>query len=87
MYKKFVVTSALLLAYLLACWWVDVISSKIVMDASGRSFTIANHYFYNEYIFIGDNTERNLKVDRIFLLCSGVGYFVYSLAKRNRKTK
>ncbi|OAB32793.1 hypothetical protein PMSD_17660 [Paenibacillus macquariensis subsp. defensor] len=86
MYKKLLVISVLSLAYILACWLADVIGSKIVMDASGRSYTLENHFFYNEYIFSGSNTELNLKLDRIFLLCTSAVYLVFNLMKKYRST-
>lgn len=74
-------------AYILACWLADVIGSKIVMDASGRSYTLENHFLYNKYIFSGSNTELNFKLDRIFLLCTSVIYLVFKLMKKYRGTR
>jgi len=88
--RKLVVTSALLLAYFLACWIVDITSSTIVMNASGRSYNIEYHLFYNEYFFysdnnVTDNTEFNLKLDRIFLLCTSVVFLALNIIKRFKK--
>jgi hypothetical protein len=91
MLKKFVVTLVLLLTYLLASWMVDVSSSTIVMNASGRSYNIEYHLLYNKYIFYNENngesnTEINLKLERIFLLCTSVACLVFNLMKRSKQT-
>ncbi|WP_127495084.1 hypothetical protein [Paenibacillus glycanilyticus] len=86
-YKKILVIAVLLFAYILACMLVDLNGSKIVMDASGRSYTLENHFFYNEYIFSGSHTEFNLKHDRVFLLCTSVVYLVFNLMKKYKGTR
>ncbi|RXZ77649.1 hypothetical protein EBB07_30580 [Paenibacillaceae bacterium] len=92
MNKKLVVTLALVLFYFFLCWMVDVTSSTIVMNASGRSYNIENHLFYNKYIFHsenngGSNTEINLKLDRIFFLCISIVFLAFNLMKRSKQTK
>lgn len=83
-YKKILVMAILLLFYILACWLVDIIDSKIVMDASGRSYFLDNHFFYNKYIFSESNTELNFKLDRIFLLCTSAVYLIFNLRIRRQ---
>lgn len=88
MNKKIALTSVLILVYLLACWMVDLISSNIVMSASGRSYIIEHQLLYNKYSFYSDDnveyTEVSLKLDRAYLLCMSVVFLAMNIIKRFR---
>jgi hypothetical protein len=90
MNKKLALTSVLILVYLLACWMVDLSSSKIVMDASGRSYIIDHGLLYDKYSFYRDGydtyTELILKWDRIYLLCMSVVFLAMKIIKRFRSS-
>ncbi|MBJ6363997.1 hypothetical protein ACFOQM_22480 [Paenibacillus sp. GCM10012307] len=90
MSRKLVAISILLLAYFLLCWVVDLTSSTIVMNASGRPYHIEYHFFYNKYLFYSDpnvtsNIEMNIKLDRIFILGAGSIFLVLYIFKKFKR--